>query len=418
MATETAAPAASAPAPTAPPAPASAPAPVAPPLPKAQADSTPKPAGKVAPSNLPPKAPQTVDNKLEQLSRQILEPAETPAAQPAPKPEAKHEAKPEAKAEPAAEKSPFDGMELPANATEAQQSNFKALKTKAAEEVNRLKNEVAAARKEAETYKKATPADAADLQRIQQELREAQDRLAVFDLSSHPDFRKQYVEPKLKALATAHTLLTDNAVEGAPDIKTLLDKPRNEFSKALTEAAQKLPLFDQAEFMASAREAYRLHGEEKGALAKAGELRASLQAKAAQEARTAFEASRGEFSQKIPVLEVPEGATEEVAKEIAAYNKARENAFVQAEKYTFGQMTERQVADLAVRAAALEMVADHSIPMLQRQLKEARTLINAQNEQLKGIAAKKNPGSFASPGDAGKPQQAKSLDELAKQMLG
>lgn len=343
---------------------------------------------------------------------------EAPAPAPEPEKKAPEAKAPEAKPAAPAETSPFDGMELPANASEAQKSNFKALKTAAQEEVNRVKNELAAARKEAETYKKASPADVADMQRLQSELKEAQDRLAVFDVSSHPDFRRQYTEPKSKALATVHQLLADNAVEGAPDVKALLDKPRNEFSKALTEAAQKLPLFDQAEFMASAREAYRLHGEEKGALSKAGEVRAALQAKAAQEARQAFEASRGEFSAKVPVLEIPEGASDEHVAEINAYNKAREAAFSQAEKYTFGAMTERQVADLSVRAAALEMVAGHSLPMLQRQLKEARSIIAQQTEQLKGIAAKKNPGSFASSGDNGKPAEPQNLRELAKQVFG
>lgn len=420
MAETTAAPAASAPAPTpTPAAPAAAPAPATPPLPAGQAASAPKPAGKVPPSNTPPKPPPTIESKLnfDEVMKDAPPSAETPAADPtkeAPPP------KPEAKAPdaPPAEKNPFDGMELPANASEAQKSNFKTLKAQAAEEVNRLKNERAALAKELDTYKKSTPADNADLARIQAELKSAQDRLAVFDVSSHPDFQRQYVEPKKKALATATSLLVDNAVEGAPDIHALLDKSRPEFSKALTEAAQKLPLFDQADFMANAREAYRLHGEEKGALSKAGELRASIQAKAAQEARQAFEASRTDFSQKVPVMEIPEGASESVVAEVRAYNQARDAAIAEAEQLTFKPLSERQVADVATQAAALKMVAGHTLPMLQRQLKEARDIITAQNEQLKGIASKKNPGSFAGGAEAPGAQQPKNLQELAKQVFG
>lgn len=429
MPTETAAPAESAPAPVT--APTSAPAaPVTPPIPAAQQATLPKPAGRVPPTNQPMTPPPTVEAKLSKLAKEVFKdaPENAPDKAAAPAVPAESDQAPEAKAEPAtpakadaalaAAKDAFESMELPAGASEAQKSNFKALKAQAAEEVNRLKNERATLTKELETYKKATPADRANEERLASELKSAQDRLAVYDVSSHPDFVRQYVEPKKKALGIAESLANDYALTNASELKALIDLPRPEFAKRLTEMAAAMPAFDQNKFFTSMDEARNLQQQEAGALTKAGELRAGMQAKAAQEARTAFEASRGEFSQRIPVMEIPDGANEETIKEVTAFNKAREQALSEAETLTFGSMNERQTADVAVQAAALKMVATHQLPMMERQLKEARAIIASQNEQLKGIAAKKNPGASASSSNDHTASAPKNLKDLARQVFG
>lgn len=380
-------------------------------MPKAQADSV----RNVPPQSkgeIPQPTPRLEDN-LGKLARDMLDaPAPAPTAEPTKAPEPKPADPAPA---PAAAKDPF-AVELPETASKEQKGHFATLKEQARAEVNRLNNERATLAKELETYKKATPADTAEVERIRTELKSAQDKLAVFDVSSHPDFQRQYSEPKKKALTTAETLLTDNAIEGAPDVKALLNKPRNEFAKAVSEAALKMPLFDQAEFTASMREARRLHEEEGGALSKAGELRASIAAKAAREARDAFESSKTEFATRVPLMDIPADASEDRAKEIREYNQAREVALAEAEKFTFGAMTERQVADVATRAAALNMVAHHTLPMLQKQLAQANEIIRAQNEQLSGIASKKKLTD--TPGSAPQTeQQPKSLAELTKKMF-
>lgn len=293
------------------------------------------------------------------------------------------------------EKDALEGIEPPEGASEKTVKDWKAFREKASDEINRVKNERAAIAAELATYKKSTPADAADIAKLKAELQASNDRLAVLDVTNHPDFRRQFTEPKAKALAAAKALITDNAVEGAPDVSALLDKPRAEFSKAITEAAQKLPLFDQADFMQNAREAYRLNAEEKSQLSNAAELRQQLQAKAAQQERSAFEESRTEFSTRVPELPIPADATPERAAEIKTYNQAREAAFAEAERFTFGKATPREVANIATRAAALELVASHVLPMTQRDLKQATALISQLTGELAAIKNAKSAPSFS-----------------------
>lgn len=394
--------------PAAAPAPANASAPAIPAAQSASVSTTPKPAPEVpsAPGFQQSESIESLMKKVakEAFSKEATDGKELVVTPVEKKPEA---AKPDAKAKVPAEKSKvetpvapvekdaLEGIEPPEGASEKTVKDWKAFREKASEEINRVKNERASIAAELATYKKSTPADAADIAKLKADLQASNDRLAVLDLTSHPDFQRQFSEPKKKALATASALLADNAVEGAPDIAALLDRPRGDFSKALTEAALKLPLFDQADFMANAREAYRLHGEEKGQLANASQLRQQLQAKSAQEARTAFESSRAEFTTRIPSLEIPDGASKERIAEINEFNAAREATMQEAERMTFGKMTEREVADVATRAAALNMMAHHVLPKITRDRDAANTLVAQLTAELTAIKQAKSSPSFS-----------------------
>lgn len=348
-------------------------------------------------------------------------PAATPPApaseapKPAPKAEKKADA-PKAKTEaakaetPAAttaaeEASPLDQFKEHEGMSEANKANWKKLKETAKTEINNLKNELAARSKKLETYEKATPADTEKLTKLESDLKAAHDRLAVLDLQSHPDFSRQYVEPRKKALAEAATLLTDNGIEGAPKVEDLLSKPRLEFAKTVSELAAKMPAFDQGSFVASMREAYRLQGEQQGALSKANELRQQLSSKAAAEARAAFDEGRTEFTSRIPELTIPEGATEERVAYINEFNKARQEALAEAERFAFGKTTEREVAAIATRAASLNLMAHHVLPAAQRENAELRQMNQQLAAELAAIKSKKNPGAFAGAPDASPRQQ-------------
>ncbi len=314
-------------------------------------------------------------------------PAEKPKV-PAEKP------KTEAPAAPV-EADPLAGIEPPEGASEKTVKDWKAFREKASEEINRVKNERASIAAELATYKKASPADAADIAKLKADYQAANDRLAVLDLSAHPDFHRQYTDPKNKALAAADELAKDYQVPNSGEMKALLDLPRPEFAKRLSEMAKDMPSFDQSKFFTSMDEARRLQQEERGALSKAGELRQQLQAKAAQEERKAFEESRSELSTRVPALVIPDGASEERAAEITKFNVAREAALAQAEKFTFGKATPREVADIATRAAALELVATHVLPMTQRDLAQANSLIKELTGKLEAINSKKSAPSFS-----------------------
>ncbi len=305
------------------------------------------------------------------------------------------------KAEPVAEvKDRFSDVQEPTGATETTKTGWKALKEKANAEISAAEKRLADANAQLETFRRASPAEQADVAKLKADLQAAHDRLAVLDLSAHPDFRSQFVEPKKNALAKAHSLLTDNAVEGAPDIGALLDKPRAEFSKALTEAAAKLPLFDQADFMANAREAYRLNGEEKNALANASSMREQLVAKTAQQEKQSFEEVWKPFDQLVKPREVPDGADDAVKSEVQQYNEARAALRAEAERNIFGKQTPKDIATIGAKAATTDFLVRQVIPSMQREYSKLLEHDKQVTAELAAIHAAKSPGTFS--GDAGK----------------
>ncbi len=362
------------------------------------------------PPNSPPKPPASVEQNLKGSAEAHF--AEKPAT-PAPKADAKPaaeapaEAKPAAPAEPAdpfAHIKPEDGM------SEKSLTGWKALKTEATQKVR-------------DAEKKYTPAQTEDADRLKSELKQARDALAVYDLRHDPDFTRQYVEPKKKALDEAKMLLTDNAVD-APDIKALLDKPRAEFAKVVSELASKLPDFDKGSLVASMREAYRLHGEENGALTKAGELKQQIESKRALEARKAFDEGKSEFTSRIPEMQIPEGADQDKIAEVHSYNEARQAAIAEAEKFAFGKMSEREVAGIATRAASLNLVAHHVLPAMKRDLDKATALNRELAAELTAIKKGKtapgfNEGATPSKGpDYSKLPPEKAFEAMAETHFG
>lgn len=343
---------------------------------------------------------------------------EKPAKVEAPKTEAQKA--PDAKAEKPAtpvEKEPLDIPE-PKGMSPENLTNWKTWRDQAKKEINEARNEKAALAAKLKTYETATPADNEKTARLEARAKELEDKLAVFDLKSHPDFRKQYVEPKEKALSEAKMLLADNAVADAPDMTSLLSKPRAEFAKTVSELAAKLPAFDQGSLVASMREAYRLHGEEGGALSKAGELKQQLAAKAAAQARQAFEDGKTEFTTRIPEMAVPEGADADKIAEVNAYNTARQAALVEAERFTFGNASDREVAGIATRAASLNLVAHHVLPAMQRDLKRSNDLVAELSTELAAIKKGKSAPAFTGSKEAAAPSsQFTNYHDLAEKML-
>ncbi len=427
MSTETATPPAATPPPAAP---AKA---VTPPIPAAQSASVKnQPANKLATtsSRTPPEAPPKLDREFTKLAEEHFKPkGEAKPAEATPvAPETKVEAKPkEAVVEPAkaketppvaaGEKEPLDIAE-PKGMTPENLANWKTWREQAKKEINDAKNEKAILAAKLKTYETATPADTEKAARLEAQLKEVQDRLAIHDLSAHPDFVKQYVEPKKNALREAAEIVAYNGKEGV-NLSAVLDRPLKEFNAEVSEITKDMNGMDATSVQTALRQAYKLANDERGALSKAGELKAQLEAKAAAVARQAFEEGKGEFTSRVPAMEIPEGASEERISEINAYNEARLAAMAEAEKFTFGKMTEREVAGIATRAASLNLVAHHVIPGLQRDLKKSNELVAALSAELGAIKKSKNPGQFTeSKPSAGPDTSGMDVRQLAKHMLG
>jgi len=307
----------------------------------------------------------------------------------------------EAKADkPAEKKDRFSDIAPPDGASEATKKGWKALREKANSEVESAESRINAITSELETLKRATPADLAENDRMRAELKAAQDRLAVFDVTAHPDFVRQYTEPKAKALSEAKLLISDNAQSDSSPVSdsalnSILELPRKEFAQKVSEMAGTMQAFDQTSFVSAMREARRVVDSEKGALANASELRNQMQAKAAKNARDAYESAKNNFSSKVPSLEIPPDASEEDRAEIQSYNQARDEAMMEAERNTFGRMTEAQVANLAIEAANMKVVAKHIVPSMQKREKLHLKMIQELTSELTAIKGKKSNGSFS-----------------------
>ncbi len=411
------------------PAPAAPAKPVTPAIPAAQAASAPVlktevPTKQEKPKNASEASFQANLRKISQELEAKQEAEKTgkpvePAAKETPAPaETKPEEKP---VEPVAAtaKDRFGDIAPPDGATEVTKKGWNALKTKANAEIEAAEKKLADAQSQIETFRKATPAEAADVAKLQADLKAAHDRLAVLDYSAHPEFAQKFLEPKKKALGEAKLLLTDNAIENAPDMASLLSLPRAEFSKKVSELAATMPAFDQGSFVTAMREAHRLQGEEKVALEKSRDVVQALEAKTAQQQKQAFEETFTDFGNKMKPLEIPTDATEEMRSDIEDYNKALAAIRPSAETYAFGRIDDKGVGALAAKAASLDFLTQKAIPRLQRdfdrRMTAADSLIKELTTKLEGVRAAKNPGQFAGAQEAAA-RPASSFADVARQV--
>lgn len=341
-------------------------------------------------------------------------PSETPAAD-APKPAEPPAEAPvaQAKAEPAAPaKDRFSDIKPPDNATEVTLKGWDAFKTKANAEVTAAEQRLSEAQAQLDNYRKATPAQQEDVAKLKSDLQAAHDRLAVVDLSAHPDFQKQFIEPKKKAVSEATMLLTDNAKE-VPDMQALLGLPRPEFAKRVSEMAAEMPAFDQGSFVNAMRTAYQVEGDSKGALSRASELRAGLEQKTAAQQREAFEATFSTFQTNLKPLSAPDGATADERAEVEDYNRAMASIRPSAEKYAFGSMDAKGVAELAARGAGLDFIVQKAVPRMQKEYAKSQQLIADLTAELSAIRAAKKPGTFtATEAPAADPGAPKSFSQI------
>ena len=303
----------------------------------------------------------------------------------------------------------FADIAEPEGISEAGKKGWKALKTKAEVEITTAQKKLADAETQLATLRKATPADLADVEKLRGEHKTALDRLAVLDLKNHPDFTRQYTEPKTKALVEASEVLTYNNKTGLDP--AILEKPMKEFNAAVAEATKDLNSMDANIVQSSMRSAYKLANEEKSALAKAGELRSGIEAKDAQQRTQAFEKVYGTlgFDGLVTPKEIPADATPEQKTKMAEYNQAVAQTRSIAEKYAFGRLSPEDAAAVATKAAYLDTMVKHVVPALEQGYTAVVAERNALAKELQAIRGLKQPGSFTAPAevDTGEKKDAK-----------
>lgn len=357
------------------------------------------PAPAEAPKPVAPAAPESIIKKVE-----APKPAEPKAS--------------DAKPAPAPQEFPEDKLAEPT--TEAAKAGWKELKALTKAERNRataLEGKVADLQKVIDARATAAPADTAAMESLRADHKTLSDRLLVLDLKNHPDFHKQYVEPVKKAFTESATLLADNGVADKVDFDALLAKPRVEFAKTVSELASKMNAFDAATFTANMRSAFDLKGQEAVALSKASDVASQLQARTARVQRQAFEGVAADIIPNFTKLEIKAEMSADDRTAAESYNQSVDSLRSRAESRAFGKVSEKDVATMAFREAALEHLVNHGVPFLEKRDAAQRQLIASLTAELTALRGGKAP-----PVGGGDPAPAapanESIEQSAKRVWG
>lgn len=298
-----------------------------------------------------------------------------------------------------ADADPIDSWKLPDNASAESVKNFSEIRAEA--KARKIREQEATAKaaeleKQLAVYRDASPADAAATEQLRAQLKEAQDRLSVLDLKSHPDFIRQYVEPINGALQEAREVLQYNTAEGdpLPDLELLLTRPSKEFNAEVAKLTKDMNNVDANIVMTALRSAHKLHSKQGEALSKSGELSKQLQQKSAQVAKAAFEEvskNLGPSNDFLQPLEIVDGLSPEDKSAAEAYNASLGSVRQNAEKLAFGRIDEKGVATMAYKAATLEHMITHTIPRVQGEFRKLAQLCKEQSEVIQALRGGKAP---------------------------
>ena len=329
--------------------------------------------------------PTKVEKKVEAAApAPAVEPAKAPVV-PTPEPKKpasllsrKAEAAPAPKVEPAPAAAPAVEPaselpeELPKDVPEPTRVNWKKsreLERQLKGQVTEANHKMADLQKQIDTYKAATPADVAEMQRLKDEHKALSDRLAVVDLQYHPDFKRQYVEPQQAALRAASEVLAYNSKEGV-DLGAMLAKPQKDFNADVAKLTEGMNSMDATTVQTSLRQAFTLRAQQQAALAKSSEVAQGLAQRAAAESKQTFEEVWGKLSGPdgfLVTVTAADDASPEEKESVTRYNQAVTNVRTAAEQNAFGQLTPQKGAALAGKAAVLDFLQEHGLPRMEAE---------------------------------------------------
>lgn len=316
-----------------------------------------------------------------------------------------------------ADAAPVEGPEdkLPEPKTAEAQAGWKELKAITKEQRSRvaqLERELADARKAAPA---PSPTEQAEIVQLKNDLKAAQDRLLTLDLQSHPDFARQYTEPKKKALATAVEVLGYNGKESV-DPTGILGKPLKDFNAALSEFTKDMNPADAGMVMQSLRQARELHLAENSALSNSRQVHEQLTAKAVQAQRQAFESVASEVVPSFEKRQVSETMSPEEKASVLAYNQSVDSLRARAEARAFGSLKEKDVATMAFKEVAFDHLLTHAVPYLESHVASQNKIIAQLSAELKALKGGKSPALNSTPPGADQAAAPKkSLQELARE---
>jgi hypothetical protein len=243
-----------------------------------------------------------------------------------------------------------------------------------------------------------------ELQSRDAQIKELSDRLAVFDLQNHPQFVKEFGEPKQKLLANLDTVLKNNGLTDI-NVAALASKPYAELAKSVNELVSKIGPFEQTAFINDMRQLYELETKSKAQLANAAELKNNLQAKTEAEHRLAFDKvgkSLGALDDFAPSIEVDPNASPELKAEIEAFNKSAKGLRTEAESIMFKARSPEQIAQVSYEAALCRHLLSQGIPRMNKEFSAAVQIIEQLRTEIAALkGSRPTPTGGAGGGDDG-----------------
>lgn len=404
-------------------------------------NTTNTPAGTPAPAvNTDAKLTQSIADLWEKTVNkpkpEAAKPVETPKTEPAstePK-SLVFDRRPKVKSEPATEQAkpatieqapvtqapavdPLESLEPEKNLSEAAKNNFAKLregyKTYKQRETEWTKREAEyKAKLEAQQKTQASPAVNEETERLKAEYKAMADRMAILDIQNHPDFVKQYVQPKQAAITAAQEILEYN--EKKADLNALLDKPLKEFNAELSNLTKGMNLADQSTVLSELRSAYKVNNDSKSAMAKSQDIAKELGQKSMYDQKSSFEAAWSDIAPNYALLkaEIPSTADSATVSALKAYNDGVDGVRSSAERYAFGNLHPKETATVATKAALLDFMVNHGIPKIEAANHAAQQRIASLESELQQLKAARNPGVPAGDRPPTSQPQYKSANNL------
>ena len=292
----------------------------------------------------------------------------------------------------AVEKDVFEGLAEP-EAGSKHRPDWDKAKALAAQH---RKEALAAAQKAAELearLKSTTPAEAdaatkARLADFEAQTKTLSDRLKIFDVQGHPDFQREFVQPRQLALAAAAETLKVEGVEA--DLTRLFSLKGKAFNEEASKISGKLTDFSQADFIAQLRKVQQLDAAAAATIANADQFREQKSKEFQSRIRGVYdEVTKVHAATFVPAV-IPETATPEQRAVDEAWNKALVDRGVAAERYAFSNASEAQVAEVAHKAASYDLLVSQGIPRIAKlanvKIANLQAELKAAKAELAGMS--------------------------------
>lgn len=377
----------------------------------------------------PPDTVQTKPEPAKAIEQKPAEPTKTPDRRFKLTPQKPEESKQEpAKAQEVATKheheqsDPLESIEPDKGVSEASKVNFGKLReaykgTKA--EVSKWRAEAEARAKELEALKANKPVEppTADYEATKAQVKELSERLARVDYANSPEFLAKYKVPQDSALAEAQEVLTYN--DKKADLRTLLGKSPKELNAALADVTKGMNSVDQATVINAVRQAAKLESSAQEALKNAKANIENQSQRSLYQSRTDFEATWNEtgLGQYLQKQAVPSDVDGDSKSFIESYNKGIDSIKPAAEKYAFGQLSTKEAASVAQKAALADFYIQHGIPAIERFLNSVATERDTLFAENKALKAARNPGVPTGDSSSSGQSKATSLEDLWNQTV-